>query len=226
MTTTDHIDVCQVAYEDIPACFGVLSKSFGHDAPFFDIYFPNHDTLGGHGQGSQRLVAWKQSCDNSTFLKAVTRDREGGRERIIGFAVWTFMKEAPPAELVKAENIQEVWPNEGDREYMSRIWRSYVIPRTKVIKDSNGKGVYVLELLGVNPEYQRQGAGSSLVKWGTDEADKHGVKAVVEGTPVARRLYEKCGFLLEIEEMAFDDIGEEFSERRKPELLFMVRDPR
>ncbi|KAI1633320.1 hypothetical protein F4809DRAFT_623952 [Biscogniauxia mediterranea] len=224
MTAKTDIVVCQVSYEDIPTCFQIISRSFGHDAPFFDMYFPHHDTPGGHAQGSQRLIAWKQSSDNSTFLKAVMRDREGGQEHIIGFAVWTFMKEAPPAELVKAENIQEVWPDEADREFMTSLWRSYVIPRTRVVNDANGKGVYVLELLGVHPEYQRLGAGTSLVQWGTCEADKHGVKAVVEGTPVARRLYEKCGLLPQIEEMTFD-VGEEFSGRRKPDILFMVREP-
>ncbi|KAI1778783.1 hypothetical protein F4818DRAFT_402461 [Hypoxylon cercidicola] len=222
--SSNRVDVALLSDEDIPTCFQVLSKSFGHDAPFVDIYFPGHDTPSGQAQGVKRLTAWKQTSKDSTFLKAVTRPGQGHEEHIIGLAIWTYMKEAPPAELDKVEDVEEVWPDEKDREFMSRLWKDYVIPRTRVINESHNKGVYVLELLAVHPDYQRLGAGAALVKWGTKTADEQGLKAVVEGTPVARRLYEQCGLHTEIEEMHFD-IGDEFSGRRKPKLLFMTRDP-
>ena len=50
------------------------------------------------------------------------------------------------------------------------------------------------------------------------------MKAVVEGTPVGRWLYEKCGFSAEIEEIRFD-LAQEFSDRVKPKLIFLTRDP-
>lgn len=50
-------------------------------------------------------------------------------------------------------------------------------------------------------------------------------QAVVEGTPIGRRLYEQCGLFAEIEEMRFD-IGEEFAERKTPTLIFLTREPR
>ncbi|KAI1651068.1 uncharacterized protein F4817DRAFT_312421 [Daldinia loculata] len=49
--------------------------------------------------------------------------------------------------------------------------------------------------------------------------------AIVEGTPVARWLYEKCSLRANIEEMRFD-VGDEFAGRRKPKLIFMTREPR
>lgn len=142
MVSQGKIDVTLLSDEDIPTCFQVLSKSFGHNAPFVDIYFPNHDTPSGQAQGSKRLTAWKQSPDGSIFLKAAKRSGDGGQEQIVGLAIWTFMKEAPPAELEKAENVEEVWPDKDDREYMTRLWREYVIPRTQTINESDGKGVY------------------------------------------------------------------------------------
>ncbi|KAI1500366.1 hypothetical protein F5X99DRAFT_386271 [Biscogniauxia marginata] len=225
MTPSDKVDVALLSDEDIPACFQVLSKSFGHDAPFVDIYFPDHETSLGQAQGSKRLAVWKQSSDKSIFLKAVTRAGQGGQERIIGVAIWTYMKEAPPAEIDKVEDVEKVWPDEGDREFMARLWREYVIPRTQAINDSRGRGVYVLELLAVHPDYQRLGAGTALVKWGTKAADEQGLKAIVESTPVGRRVYEKCGLRAEIEEIRFD-VGEEFIERRKPKLIFMTKEPK
>ncbi|KAH8201982.1 hypothetical protein TruAng_003825 [Truncatella angustata] len=197
MSPANKVDVVLLSDRDIPTCFEVLSESFGHDAPFVDNYFPNHDTPSGRAKGSERLLLWKQNSSNSIFLKAVTRTGPGDQECIIGLATWTLMREPPPAELDMAENVEDVWPDKDDREFMTRLWRSYVVPRTQAIKDSNGKGVYgkvevhksrttrygllmswvVLELLAVHPNYQRLGAGAALVKWGIESADEQGLKA-------------------------------------------------
>ncbi|MCJ1262149.1 hypothetical protein MMC22_002019 [Lobaria immixta] len=61
-----------------------------------------------------------------------------------------------------------------------------------------------------------------LTRWGAAKVDESGVEAVVEGTPNARRLYEKCGFRTTIEEMRLD-VSDEFADRRKPELVFLQR---
>ncbi|KAI5865920.1 hypothetical protein GGS23DRAFT_554603 [Durotheca rogersii] len=135
------------------------------------------------------------------------------------------MKEAPPADLAQVEDVAAVWPDRGDREFMTRLWRSYVVPRTQAIREAQGRGVYILELLAVHPGCQRLGAGKALVQWGTRAADEQGVKAIVEGTPVARRLYEQCGLRAQIEEMQFD-VGDEFAGRKMPKLTFMVREPK
>jgi hypothetical protein len=144
MAPVSNINVALVSDEDMPTCAEVMSKAFGHDAPFVDIYFPNHDTAAGQAQASRRLTTWKQTSDSSVFLKAVThlQAEDRGPAKTIGFAVWTLMKEAPPPELAKIENVDEVWPDKDDREFMTRLWREYVIPRTQSIKDSGGKGVY------------------------------------------------------------------------------------
>ncbi|KAI0548177.1 hypothetical protein F4679DRAFT_551531 [Xylaria curta] len=134
------------------------------------------------------------------------------------------MKDIPPQKLEDAEIVDEIWPDMNDRKFMSSLWEDYVKPRTRAVKESDGRGVFVLELLAVHPSYQQLGAGTGLVTWGTQVSDKLQVKAIVEGTPVGRRVYEKCGFVAEIEEMRFD-AGDEFSERPKPKLAFMIREP-
>ncbi|KAI1253326.1 hypothetical protein MGN70_005534 [Eutypa lata] len=225
MTAADEVEVSLVSDQEIPTCFQVVSESFGHDAPFVDIYFPGHDTPLGRADGSRRLTTWKQTDKNSAFLKATTRVGQRAQERIIGIAVWTYMKEAPPSELAKVEDVENVWPVADDREFMTRLWKEYVIPRSEAIEGSSGKGVYVLEMLAVHPHFQRLGAGTALVKWGTNAADEQGLKAVVEGTPVGRRLYESCGFHAEIEEMRFE-VGQEFAGRNKPKLIFLTREPK
>lgn len=142
MAASSRVDVALVTDGDIPTFVEVVSKAFGHNAPFVDIYFPNHNTMAGQAQLSSRFTAWKQCSESSTFLKAVTRPGEGDQEKIIGLAIWTLMKESPPSVLAEAENVEEVWPNVDDREFMTRLWRAYVIPRTQSIRDSEGKGIY------------------------------------------------------------------------------------
>lgn len=143
-TTTKQVDVALLSDEDVPTCFKILSDSFGHDAPFVDAYFPKHDTLAGQVQGASRLTAWKRTSQDSTFLKAVTSIDEDGVEtrRILGFGVWTHMKDIPPQKLEDAENVEEVWPDANDRKFMANLWEDYVKPRTQAVKDSHGKGVY------------------------------------------------------------------------------------
>lgn len=142
MGGVNKIDVALISDAEMPAVAEVLSKSFGHTAPFVDIYFPNHDTPSGQAQASKRLSAWNQGSEASVFLKATTQAADGGQEHIVGLAVWTFMKEAPPSELSKVENVEEVWPDKDDREFVTRMWREYVIPRSRTINDAGGKGVY------------------------------------------------------------------------------------
>lgn len=66
----------------------------------------------------------------------------GEHESIIGLAIWTHMLEPPPADIAEVENVYEVWPDHNDREFMARLWRSYVIPRSRAVKNSGDKGVY------------------------------------------------------------------------------------
>ena len=139
---TDKVRVALLADEEVPISHQVISKGFGHNAPFFDYYFPDPDTPSGQELGSKRLTAWKQTSKDSTFLKAVTEPGQGEQERIIGLGIWTYMTEPPPVELDKVENVEEVWPDKDDREFMTRLWRDYVVPRTQAINDAGGKGVY------------------------------------------------------------------------------------
>jgi hypothetical protein len=137
MTHTERVAVSLLADDEIPASFRVLSKSFGHDAPFIDIYFPNHDTPSGQAHGSNRLLAWKQASKTSTFLAG-----EGNKDHIIGIAVWSLEKEPPSGVLEDVADVEEVWPNEEDREFMARVWREFGKPRTDAINNSRGEGVH------------------------------------------------------------------------------------
>jgi hypothetical protein len=137
----DNVSISLASVDEIPQCFSVLSKSFGHDAPFIDIYFPNHDTPPGHSQGSKRLSAWRQNGEASTFLKA-TVSSEDDDHVIVGLAIWTYMTTPPPGDIADAENVDEVWPDPDDRAFMARLWSKYIQPRTRAVEASGGRGIY------------------------------------------------------------------------------------
>jgi predicted acetyltransferase len=51
-----------------------------------------------------------------------------------------------------------------------------------------------LKLLHTDPQHQRRGAASMLLKWGTDEADRLGIPSYLESSEEGRPLYEKFGY--------------------------------
>jgi predicted N-acetyltransferase YhbS len=50
-------------------------------------------------------------------------------------------------------------------------------------------------MLCTHPDFQKRGAGSMLVKWGCDLADKDGVSAYVDASKTGAPLYERFGFV-------------------------------
>ncbi|EMT71153.1 hypothetical protein FOC4_g10009650 [Fusarium odoratissimum] len=54
---------------------------------------------------------------------------------------------------------------------------------------------YYLDTLVTHPDYQRCGAGSMLMKFGCDLADKDGVAAYVDASKSGAGLYKRFGFV-------------------------------
>ena len=52
-------------------------------------------------------------------------------------------------------------------------------------------------MLSTHPDYERKGAASMLMKWGTEIADNLRLKSFVQGSPVGRSMYERHGFIAE-----------------------------
>jgi GNAT superfamily N-acetyltransferase len=61
----------------------------------------------------------------------------------------------------------------------------------------------VLSKLCTDPQHQRRGAGTMLIKWGCDIAQEHGVPAFLEATPAGLPVYQKSGFR-EVEKFEID----------------------
>ena len=48
--------------------------------------------------------------------------------------------------------------------------------------------------MGTNAKFQKQGAASLLLKWGTERADDNNLPAYLEGTKSGYNVYRKYGF--------------------------------
>ena len=52
-----------------------------------------------------------------------------------------------------------------------------------------------LEMLATLPDYQGQGAAGQLIRWGLEQADRDGLEAYIEASPVGAPIYEHFGWV-------------------------------
>jgi len=80
--------------------------------------------------------------------------------------------------------------------------------------------------MSTHPDHHRRGAAKILVQWGCDIADKMCVEAFIEGTAIARRLYESCGFVATPTDWIFVDVPEKWKHKPEIKYFFFERQPR
>ncbi|KAF3921873.1 hypothetical protein AA313_de0209924 [Arthrobotrys entomopaga] len=83
-----------------------------------------------------------------------------------------------------------------------------------------------LNILVVDPKYQRRGIGEALVRWGVNKAIKENIPSTLEASRAGKKVYLKCGFE---EEKVLDGFhpsgGKEWREGmhcRDPECTFAI----
>ena len=116
---------------DMDRAFAIISSAFGHEHPYIDACFPDHDEEVGRKRGGERMLAAKKSDPNTTFIKVT--DAETGT--MIAVAKWNVYDRTVPEEV---ELEGDFWRGEEDKEYAQYLFREFLIPRRKAIKDSGG----------------------------------------------------------------------------------------
>ncbi|KAI9652244.1 MAG: hypothetical protein M1831_007092 [Alyxoria varia] len=110
-------------------------------------------------------------------------EEEGEDGKVVGFIKWT-----PPGS---AESFWADYGEGQDERLCDAFFGAMGENREKLM---GGRRHWYVELMGVSAEYQRQGVGAMLLKPGCDLADRDGVEAYVDASPVAAPLYERYGF--------------------------------
>jgi GNAT superfamily N-acetyltransferase len=174
---------------DMHRIFSIAALAFDRNEPFWDLMYPNHWTEEGKRAGGERMLKTKHEDPNTIFLKAV--GPETGE--IMGMAKWNVYDNVMP-DMSEITDAGDHWESKDDREYATAMVNAFLKDRNEAVKAGQGNLVS-LDILAIDPAYQRRGVGSALVKWGTDKADEMGVDAVVESSVFGKGLYQKNGFV-------------------------------
>ena len=88
-------------------------------------------------------------------------------------------------------------------------------------KETLGLTIVDLQILCTWKDYWRHGAGTMLVKYGCNIADKLNAISVVESSGMGEALYKKAGF--EVKEVVKLQARKKFDDRERGSIIFMVR---
>ncbi|KAJ6454693.1 hypothetical protein C8R45DRAFT_600740 [Mycena sanguinolenta] len=221
---------------DFEPAFICLRNAFGHQAHdgIWTVMNPGWDTPEGVVRGARGLAdRWTASREegNVHFLKATLAGPS--EERIIvGMAVWIHATLVPGCGevLVPPSDFTQLYPdNEPEARYTRQLLESLFTPRFEALKEkarpeSPQKSAMVLDLLAVDPAFQRKGAASRLTQWGLDEAQRlGGIEAMMEASATGRLVYKQLGFR-EVGAAEYK-VDEEFTGRERPSNMFMRTGP-
>ncbi|KAF2014358.1 hypothetical protein BU24DRAFT_213451 [Aaosphaeria arxii CBS 175.79] len=130
------------------------------------------------------------SASESSWIKVCNDKMEP-----VGFAIWFLGKPFPAVRTTDAKR-DEAEGVKAPTTLDGHAWRTMSddlrLEKDRVLNDR--PDVCRLTMLSVNPDYQRQGYGTSLVGWGCRQADRAHRTIFVMASPAAVGFYEKFGF--------------------------------
>lgn len=115
---------------------------------------------------------------------------------IIAYGRWEFPvadeAEQPDSDPHATGKIPEVpFPEYANEKLIDDyVEKTYSIRERLVGKSKD----YGLQMLATHPAHQGKGAGSILIRYGLDAAERAGAKAFLEATPAAVGVYERYGW--------------------------------
>ncbi|KAI9644576.1 hypothetical protein NHQ30_006597 [Ciborinia camelliae] len=193
---------------DGPALLSQQIAAFSNPhEPFFFVLYPK--TEDGEKAAKRLIDSWVED-KSARYVKVV--DGEG---TIISAAKWLVHTE-PLSEEQKRERITVNWhPDEDSNE-----WAEYLV---NWIHQHQIRRSKVLDMLTTHPSHQRLGAGTLLMKYGTAIADSLNLPAFIEGTIIAKHLYESHGFRAVPDRYIEVEVPEKWRGRPKIEFFFYER---
>ncbi|KOS41871.1 hypothetical protein ACN38_g7252 [Penicillium nordicum] len=122
------------------------------------------------------------------YLKVIDPDTKDaqGQARIAAYAKWDL---AMPDE--RGPRFPP-WHGDMPSPDCDAFFGGLEDNRRRVMGD---KKHYYLDMLGTHPDYRCRGAGSILVRWGCEIADREGVGAYIDASKAGIPLYAKHGFV-------------------------------
>ena len=172
------------------------------------ILFPGPFPEGAAGKQADEMVHQLHADPTARWLKVVDNESQ----EMIAFAKWNVYEPGKPRPTVPPRTFGEGCNQAACKQFWGlmdekRQHHMGKIPHVCEISSSNSVSHSAhwtgLDLLQTDPQHQRRGAGSMLIKRFIDVADQLKIHAYLESSPMGQGLYTKLGFEV-FDEMMFD----------------------
>ena len=127
-----HVAQCEDT-DFTPSFMDTMFDAMNGSSPFVNALYPDNLTLEGRSKALTRHLELKHLDSSQTWHKVV--DKTTGR--IAGMAMWNVYTEARPQEH-DLDAPQGYWPTEDEREFARAIFRSFMVYRRKIMKNTSG----------------------------------------------------------------------------------------
>ncbi|KAF2109170.1 acyl-CoA N-acyltransferase [Lophiotrema nucula] len=188
-----------IELQDVPQCIKLRIDNLGSliigRLPPYEGYAEEQE----HSM-RKRLLNADGSSGHIHFMKVV--DKDGDQSEVVAYARWEFY----PKGLSERKTLfEQNHGNDSDKK-VDEFWKlreEAVKYFKRCTENIQGCPHILLALLVTAKEHRRRGAGSLLVRAGTDAADKNGLPCYLEASEEGRSLYQHHGFI-DMETTDFD----------------------
>ncbi|MCJ1438299.1 hypothetical protein MMC27_007687 [Xylographa pallens] len=124
---------------------------------------------------------------SARFLKVVDGDE------VIAYAKWNVPVKQGTETVLGGDNPDEmpVWPKDANVELCDVFFGHLARERKRIM---GSRPHYYLEIVATLPQHQGKGAAGKMIRWGLEQADRDGLEAYVEASPLAVPVYQHYGW--------------------------------
>ncbi|CAP60181.1 uncharacterized protein PODANS_1_4960 [Podospora anserina S mat+] len=199
-STKPFIRVRKAELADTDAIVRIHYEAFDDDV-MNQLMYPGGATEASRKRFGERVFPRPQSDEElakngETILNVAEYFPEGpdGPGEVVAFSKWVLHRNPRTEEQWKSEDYVPTVENFGEGADLSVI-NAFIGELNRKQRDhAKGEAALFLGILACSPDRQRLGAGSALVKWGTDLADSLRLPTRLESSPVGYAVYRKFGF--------------------------------
>ncbi|KAL8364869.1 hypothetical protein RB595_003920 [Gaeumannomyces hyphopodioides] len=195
--------------EDVPALWSIADAAFKSDT---DAYWTR---LWRGAANAEELaaaagpwwIAWQRremaTPGKHFWVAAAMRDDAEGEEEeeLVGFVSWQqpLSDVDPDAGKTDADKAAEqaavraTWPPCIDPSVLDVRRAEHLKVMRREIGES-WRAMWVTQIIAVNPNHQRKGLATMLMRQGLDKAEESGAEALLVATPAGRKTYTTLGF--------------------------------
>ncbi|KAK3115227.1 hypothetical protein LTR53_005638 [Teratosphaeriaceae sp. CCFEE 6253] len=159
--------------------------------------------MSGTGETRHDVIErwYRQGFRNDSELVWLKVTDTGLGGEIIACALWRYHLDGAGPKIEAPRTTQEgasaTKTPETEPEPKVTIWTALDRAWGEFREEFIGSKPHAnLQICIAHPKHQRRGAGSMLVQWGCDKADKRGLMSVLQSSAAGLRLYQKHGFTI------------------------------